>query len=207
MQFSDDDNGIKKIIIVLHAQIQPSNLVLKYSLLRKSQQNKKTADVYDVFPHDKYQVCFAEKKFACKLKLYCPLIFICIILFRLLQPRHGLNKARSSHLQMFFKIVVLKNLAIFTGKNLCWSLFLIKLQAQACSFIKKRLQHRCSPVNIAKILRTTLQNTSGGCICKPQQNHNLAIMNNLRGILLKVGKLVPMTSFISVLPNALDYGE
>ena len=42
---------------------------------------------------------------------------------------------------------------------------------------------------------------------KPQQNHNLAIMNNLRGILLKVGKLVPMTSFISVLPNALDYGE
>ena len=54
MQFSDDDNGIKKIIIVLHAQILPSNLVLNYSLLRKLQQNKKTADVYDVFPHDKY---------------------------------------------------------------------------------------------------------------------------------------------------------
>lgn len=54
MQFSDDDNGIKKIIIVLHAQILPSNLVLNYSLLRKLQQNNKTADVYDVFPHDKY---------------------------------------------------------------------------------------------------------------------------------------------------------
>ena len=54
MQFSDDDNGIKKIIIVLHAQFLPSNLVLNYSLLRKLQQNKKTADVYGVFPHDKY---------------------------------------------------------------------------------------------------------------------------------------------------------
>ena len=30
--------------------------------------------------------------------------------------------------QMFFKIDVLKNFAIFTGKYLCWSLFLIKLQ-------------------------------------------------------------------------------
>ena len=28
---------------------------------------------------------------------------------------------------MFFKMVVLKNFAIFTGKQLCWSLFLIKL--------------------------------------------------------------------------------
>ena len=36
---------------------------------------------------------------------------------------------RSSHLQMFFKIGILKNFAIFPGKHLCWSLFLIKLQA------------------------------------------------------------------------------
>ena len=34
---------------------------------------------------------------------------------------------RSSRSQMFFKIGVLKNFAIFTGKSLCWSLFLIKL--------------------------------------------------------------------------------
>ena len=32
---------------------------------------------------------------------------------------------RSSRSQMFFKIDVLKNLTIFTGKRLCWSLFLI----------------------------------------------------------------------------------
>ena len=34
---------------------------------------------------------------------------------------------------------VLKNFVIFTGKHLCWSLFLIKLQA--CKFIENRLQH------------------------------------------------------------------
>ena len=32
-------------------------------------------------------------------------------------------------LQMFFKVDALKNLVILTEKNLCWSLFLIKLQA------------------------------------------------------------------------------
>ena len=35
---------------------------------------------------------------------------------------------RSSRLQMFFKIGVLKNVPIFTWKFLCWSLFLITLQ-------------------------------------------------------------------------------
>ena len=32
--------------------------------------------------------------------------------------------------QMFFKVGVLKNLANFTGKPFCWSLFLIKLQPE-----------------------------------------------------------------------------
>ena len=43
---------------------------------------------------------------------------------------------------MIFKIHALKNFAIFIGKHLCWSLFLIKLQTL-----------RCFPVNIAKFLR------------------------------------------------------
>ena len=47
------------------------------------------------------------------------------------------------------KKCVLKNLAIFPGRHLCWSLLLIKLQA----FRPKRLQSRCFPVNIAKFLR------------------------------------------------------
>ena len=32
---------------------------------------------------------------------------------------------RRSHLQIFFEIDVLKNFPIFTGKQLCWNLFLI----------------------------------------------------------------------------------
>ena len=36
---------------------------------------------------------------------------------------------RSSRLQMFFKKGVLKSFATFTGIQLCWSLFLIKLHA------------------------------------------------------------------------------
>ena len=38
------------------------------------------------------------------------------------------EKRSNSLLQMFFKTGVLKNFAIPTGKHLCWSLFLIKLQ-------------------------------------------------------------------------------
>ena len=41
----------------------------------------------------------------------------------------------------------LQKLAIFTGKQLCWRFFLI-------NFIKKRLQHRSFPVNVAKYLST-----------------------------------------------------
>ena len=55
------------------------------------------------------------------------------------------GKHSNSRSQMFYD--ALQNLAIFTGKQLCWRFFLI-------NFIKKRLQHRCFPVNIAKCLST-----------------------------------------------------
>ena len=45
--------------------------------------------------------------------------------FSFLNPRKG----RSTCLQMFFKIGVLKNFANFARKHLCWSFFLVKLQA------------------------------------------------------------------------------
>ena len=57
------------------------------------------------------------------------------------------GKHSNSRSQKFYKINALKNLAIFTGKHLCWRFFLI-------NFIKKRHQHRCFPVNIAKCLST-----------------------------------------------------
>ena len=59
---------------------------------------------------------------------------------------------------MFFKIGSIKNSAIFTGKHLCWGLFLIKLQTPT------QTPTEVFPVDIAKFLRIVfLYNTSGGC--------------------------------------------
>ena len=63
------------------------------------------------------------------------------------------KKSGSSRSQMFFKTRFLKRFASFTGKQLFWSLLLIKLQ-----FWRS--------VKIAKYLRTPfLQKTSVGCLC------------------------------------------
>ena len=56
--------------------------------------------------------------------------------------------------ELLCKKCVLRNFAIFTGK-------------QACNFIKKETRHRCFPVNFTKFLRTPfLQNTSGRLLLK-----------------------------------------
>ena len=56
----------------------------------------------------------------------------------------------------------LKNFARFPGKQLCWSLLLIKLQP--LSFNSNRLQHRCFLVNITKFLRASiLKISANGC--------------------------------------------
>ena len=76
----------------------------------------------------------------------------------------------SSYLLIVFKLGVLKT---FTRKNLCWSVFLIKLKTS--NFIEKRLQHRCFPVKIEIFLRALFsQNTSGQLllfICRIHQIH------------------------------------
>ena len=83
---------------------------------------------------------------------------------------------RSSRSQISLKLGVLKILAIFTGRHLFWSLFLIMLQAlsitlgnirepsgflmfsagihRALNLVKIRFQHMCFSVSIAKMLRT-----------------------------------------------------
>ena len=45
---------------------------------------------------------------------------------------------KSSHQRCYIKRGVLKNFAIFTGKYLCCSLFLIKLQARRLATLLKR---------------------------------------------------------------------
>ena len=57
---------------------------------------------------------------------------------------------------------VLKDFAKFTGKHLCQSLFFNKVAGfRPATLLKKRVWHRCFPVNFAKFLWTPfLQNTS-----------------------------------------------
>ena len=51
---------------------------------------------------------------------------------------------RMSHRKCLMKKAFLKNFGIFTGK------------LQTCNLIKKRLRHRCFPLNIAKFLRSPI---------------------------------------------------
>ena len=52
--------------------------------------------------------------------------------------------------QMFFKRGVIKNVGIFTGKHLCWSLLLI-VGLDNCNFIRNRFQ---TPEQTPKFFRT-----------------------------------------------------
>ena len=81
------------------------------------------------------------------------LLYSIPMLFVMLLAHVGQGSNSRSH--MSSKTGALKNFAISTGKNLCWSLFLIKFQDWRPAFLfKKRLQLRCSSVNIVKSLRS-----------------------------------------------------
>ena len=60
-----------------------------------------------------------------------------------------------------YKKGVLRNVSKLTGKHLCQSLFCNKVAGlRPATLLKKRLWHRCLPVNFEKFLRKTfLQNT------------------------------------------------
>ena len=69
---------------------------------------------------------------------------------------------------MFYeKKVISRNFIKLTEKYLCRSLFFNKVaDLSPATLLKKRLWHRCFPINFAKFLRTLfLWNTSGGCFC------------------------------------------
>ena len=55
----------------------------------------------------------------------------------------------------FVNKVVLRNLAKFTGKHMCQGLFFGKVTGLwPATLLKKRLWHRCFPVNFVKFLQT-----------------------------------------------------
>ena len=65
------------------------------------------------------------------------------------------NIYRSSRPEVFCKKGFLENFAKFTGKHRCQSLFSNKVASlRPATLLKKRLWHRCFPVNFAKFLRT-----------------------------------------------------
>ena len=73
------------------------------------------------------------------------------------------KKFRNIPSQMFFKIVVLKTFANFTG-TICLGIFFNKVSnPQKCNFVNKWLQRRCFSVKFTKFLRIPfLQNISSG---------------------------------------------
>ena len=75
------------------------------------------------------------------------------------------NLYKEACLEVFCKKSVLKNFAKFTGKHLCQSLFLNKVAGLGpATLFKKRLWHRCFPVNFMKFLRTPFSIEHWWCI-------------------------------------------
>ena len=65
------------------------------------------------------------------------------------------NKCKSSRLEIICKKGVLRNFTKFTGKYMCQSLFFNKVPGlRPATLLKKRLWHRCFPVNFVKFPRT-----------------------------------------------------
>ena len=96
--------------------------------------------------------------------------------------------SRSSHLQMFFQIGVLRSLANFTGKHLCWSLFLKNLQVGGLQLHHKRLQQIFLPVKFAKFLRTLFL-----------KEHFQRLLLHLRWLLLFFFKKIVLNSYFATL--------
>ena len=93
----------------------------------------------------------------------------------LLDPPPETYHIQKQPLELFCKKTVLKSFAIFTGKHLCWILLLIKLKA--CNSIKKRLQHRCFPVSIARFL-TLFPPREGEFTPPPPRPNSLKYLKN-----------------------------
>ena len=114
----------------------------------------------------------------------------------------GFLNIRSCHRRCSVKKGVLKNFAIFTGKQLC----LIespfnKVRLKTSQFIKKRLQHLCLLVNIAKSLRTTiLKNICERLLLMRSGKCLLQIFNSFSVLVLKNSKIVKQKNSKNLTP-------
>ena len=80
----------------------------------------------------------------------CLRIYLCEYIFSFLL--FCFRESKSNHRKCSVKKSVLKNLANFTGKHLCWRLFLIKLQA----FCEHLLTTASKKINICLIVKVLL---------------------------------------------------
>ena len=76
--------------------------------------------------------------------------------------KHELN-LRVSHWSCSFKKGVLKKFANFTGKHLCWGLFLIELQTFRLATLLKGDSNTCFHVEFTKFLRTPNLESANEC--------------------------------------------
>ena len=67
----------------------------------------------------------------------------------------GCDTVRSSRPEMFCKKGVLKNFAIFTGKQLCQRLFFNKVAGATCNFIKKETLAQVFSCEFCEIFKNT----------------------------------------------------
>ena len=74
---------------------------------------------------------------------------------KLLRTAFSQNTFRSSRLQMFFKISVLKSFPNFIGKRLYWSLFLKRLQAEGLQLYFKKTLTKVFSCEVCKIIKNT----------------------------------------------------
>ena len=87
---------------------------------------------------------------------------------------------RSSQQRCCIKKIALKNFAKFTGKHLHQGLFFNKFAGlRSATLFKKRLCHKCFPVNLAKSLRVPfLQTTSGRLLLRINGNLPNSLLNH-----------------------------
>ena len=117
---------------------------------------------------------------------------------------------------------ILRNFAKFTRKHLCQGLFFNKVAGlRPATLLKKRLWHRCFPVNFVNLLRTTfLQNTSGGLLLNVKllyENYTQPLRKNIsikqmfkvqlltRTLSIKSSQICPMIRYLQEYIESLGY--
>ena len=121
--------------------------VLKNFAILEPLSNNKVADLLLHLRRLLLNFCGSKYLFAAEYGIYC----------------WQSHRFRSSHQRCSVRKGVLRNFANFTRKHFCQGLFFNKVAGlRPATLLKKRIRHRCFPVNFAKFLRTPfLQNTFG----------------------------------------------